>query len=90
METAPRDTAPVRVRLKIRAITPRVVEIRVAGSTVWRGDVGERPSWIEFAATPTARGRLVLALSSSAAPVRENEHADARALGFAVYDVELK
>ena len=90
VETAPRDTAPVRVRLKIRAITPRVVEIRVAGSTVWRGDVGERPSWIEFAATPAARGRLVLALSSSAAPVRENEHADARALGFAVYDVELK
>ena len=31
-----------------------------------------------------------LKLSSAAAPVRENEHSDARALGFAVYDVELK
>jgi hypothetical protein len=32
----------------------------------------------------------VLELRSDAAPVRENDHADARALGFAVYGVELK
>ena len=90
VETAPRDTAPVQVRLKIRAITPRPVEIRVAGETVWRGDVAERPAWIEFTATPRARGRLLLELQSPAAPVRENEHADARGLGFAVYGVELR
>jgi hypothetical protein len=90
VETAPRDTVPVQVRVKIRAITPRAVEIRVAGASVWRGEVGERPAWIEFAATPAARGRLVLELTSDAPPVRENDHADARALGFAVYGVELK
>ncbi len=90
VETAPRDHVPVRARLKIRAITPRPVEVRVAADVVWRGEVGERPAWIEFSATPQERGRLVLELRSDAAPVRENEHADARALGFALYGVELR
>lgn len=90
VETAPRNSAPVPVRLKVRAITPRPVEVRAAGSVVWRGEVGERPAWIEFRATPHERGRLLLELHSDAAPVKENDHADARALGFALYGVELK
>jgi len=90
VEMAPRDTAPVPVRLKIRAITPRPVEIRAGGDVVWRGDVGVRPAWIEFRAPPSERGRLLLELRADAPPVKENDHADARALGFALYGVELK
>lgn len=90
LETAPRATTPLPVRLKIRAITPRPVEIRAGNDVVWRGEVGERPAWIDFQATPPERGRLVLELRSDAAPVKENDQADARALGFALYGVELK
>lgn len=90
VEIAPRDTVPVLVRLKVRAITLRTVEVRAGGDVVWRGEVGERPAWLEFRAAPRERGRLVLELRSDTEPVKENDHADARALGFALYGVELK
>ncbi len=90
VETAPRDTASRTFRVKVRTIAPRPVEVHTAGEVVWRGEVAERPAWIEFRATPRERGRFELELRSAAAPQRENDHADARALGFAVYDVEVK
>jgi hypothetical protein len=90
VEMAPRDAAVVPVRLKIRAITPRPIEVRDAAGVVWREKVGERPVWIDFRATPRERGRLVLELRSAAAPVKENDHADARELGFALYGVALQ
>lgn len=90
LETAPRGTAAQTVRLKIRAIAPRPVEVRAGDAVVWRGEVGERPAWIEFRAPPQARGRFEIELRSAVAPVKENAHADARALGFALYGVEVR
>ncbi|WP_414664587.1 DUF2339 domain-containing protein [Horticoccus sp. 23ND18S-11] len=90
IEIAPRTLAPVRVRLKLRAIAPRDIEVLAGTQVVWRGPVGERVAWVEFEATPAARGRLELELRSSTPAVRENDHADARALGFALYGVEVK
>jgi hypothetical protein len=90
IETAPRATQPLRVRLKLRGITPRDVDVLSGATVVWRGAVGERPAWVEFEATPQERGRLRLELRAAAPPVRENDHPDARALGFALYGVEVR
>ncbi|MGH7943857.1 MAG: hypothetical protein ACREH8_21575 [Opitutaceae bacterium] len=89
IETSPRTAFPVQVRIKLRAITPREVEVRDGETVLWRGVVNTQREWIEFAARPQAPGRLSLELGSGAASVRENEQADARGLGFAVYAVEV-
>lgn len=90
IETAPRAGNPAVFRVKLRAMTPRPLEVRSAGQVVWQGEVGERSAWIEFTAAPRESGRWILELHSEAPAVREGGHPEARALGFAVYDVELK
>ena len=89
IETAPRTQHAVNVRLKLRAIAPRTVEVRVDGALVWQGDVGEKLKTIAFPATTNAGGKLTLAVRSDAAATRENHHPDARSLGFALYGVAL-
>jgi hypothetical protein len=89
IETVPRVSGATKVRLKLRAIDPRVVEISEAGAVIWRGEIGERLTWIEFNAN-SHEGRIQLAVQSAAEPRRENENADARSLNFAVYGVQLK
>ncbi|MSU50864.1 MAG: hypothetical protein EXS37_17545 [Opitutus sp.] len=90
VDTAPRTTAAVRVRLKLRAITPRPLEIRDGESVLWRGQVGERLERIEFTVPLRTPGRLTLEFRSDAPPMPENNHPDARSLGFAVYGVSLE
>jgi hypothetical protein len=90
IELSPRSMAAVQVRMKIRAVSPREVEVRAGEIVVWRGLVGTRREWIEFAATPQDPGKLSLELRSEAGAARENANPESRALGFAVYDVELK
>jgi hypothetical protein len=89
-DIAPRATAPVHVRLKVRAIAPRTIEIRDGAAVVWRGEVRTDAVWIDFNATPRERGRLVLELRSEAPPVRESDEPGARALSFALYRAELE
>jgi hypothetical protein len=90
IEISPPVSTPRRVRLRLRATTPREVRIGDGDLVRWQGHVETRREWIEFVAKPAQPGRLTLAFSSDAAPVRENEQPDARELGFAVYEVELK
>lgn len=89
VEVAPRSTAPRHVRLKLRAIAPRSVEVRLGEAVVWKGEVGERAAWIEFEAVPRERGRLELEVRSEAAAVRENATPEARALGVAISGVDV-
>lgn len=90
VETAPRRAGPAHLRLKLRGMTPRPVEVRADGTVLWAGTVEEKLEWIRFPVELPASGRLVLAVQSPVPGVRENEHADARALGFAVYGVALE
>ena len=81
---------PLRVRLKLRAISPRPVQIRQGSVNVWQGVVETKTQWVEFPVTPQRPRTISLTLSSDAPPTRENENPDARALGFAVYGVEVR
>lgn len=90
VETAPRVKQTVNLRLKLRAITPRAVEVRVGEAVVWQGTAGEKLQTVAFSAATNGEGRLILEVRSEAAAVRENNHPDARALGFALYGVALE
>lgn len=86
---SPHRADPVKVRIKLRAISPRELEVRSGETIVWRGRVGVARQWIEFSATPQEPGKLRIEVRSDARTVAENAHADARPLGFAVYEVEV-
>jgi hypothetical protein len=87
---SPPATTPLRVRLKVRAISSRELLVREGETVLWRGTVGTRAEWIEVAATPLENRRALIRLSSDTPPTRENENVNARALGFAVYGVEVR
>jgi hypothetical protein len=90
IETSPHTTGPLRVRLRVRAFAPREIELRDDRTVLWRGTVGTRLEWIEINATQREPGRLFVDFRSEAPPVREGDGPDARPLGFAVYDVEVR
>ena len=91
VETFPRTSAPRQIRLKLRAITPREVEVRSGETVLFRGPVAGPAAWIELSAVaPATAGRIRLELRSAAAPEKENAQPGARALGFALYGVEVK
>ena len=88
LDTSPRGGSPARVRLSLRALAPRTVEIRHGARLLWSGPVGVNLQSIEF---PVERaGRVVLQLRSSETPVRESSAPGARALGFAVYNPRVE
>ncbi len=91
IETSPAGSVPARLRLKLRAISPREVEVREGGTVIWRGLVDPVARWVEVPlSAPPVPGRRQLELRSAADPVREGPQPDARALGFAVYGMELR
>jgi hypothetical protein len=90
IETSPRSLAPLKMRLRVRSIAPRQLQIRSAGNLLWRGTVGPKLEWIEVSAAPQMPGKLSIDLLSDDPPVRESEDPDARMLAFAVYGVELR
>ena len=51
-----------RLELELRGLTPRTLEVRHAGTVVWRGQIGDRPGWISLPELPMTRGRLELEL----------------------------
>ena len=90
VDVAPRDTTTVSVRLRVRAMSPRELEVGARAGVLWKGSVTSRLEWIEVPRVPLERGRADLTLHSATAPEQENTHPDARALGFALYGVEVK
>ena len=90
LETSPRRAGPVAVRLQLRAITPRAMDVRAGDRVLWQGNVGDKREWIQFDAPLPADGRVTLEIRSAAPGVPESDRADARALGFAVYAVTLE
>jgi hypothetical protein len=90
IETAP-HALPVRVRLQVRTIAPRELEVRHEGQIIFRGPVSVQRQWIDLPAlAPPATGGLRLELRSPASAVPENPQAGARSLGFALYAIDVR
>ena len=81
---------PVQVTLGLRAITPRVVEVKRDGVVLWRGDVGVTTQTVTLACGPANGRSVVLELASEQAPVPEAATPGARSLGFAVYNLRVE
>ncbi len=90
IETWPRERAPQKLVIALQAFTPREIVVRSSDRVLWRGRVGRTPQSIELPADVDAAGRLRIDLHSDAPPERENDHADARELGFSVSSVRLE
>jgi hypothetical protein len=90
VETAPRGTAPLRLRLRLRALAPREIEVRCDDDVVLRARVDSAASWVTLPPlVPQSPGRLKMTLRALAPPVPESAGPGARALGFALLGVEL-
>lgn len=89
LDLHPRADGAHRVKIALRSVNSRTVEIKTAGRLLWRGEIGVKTQWIELPEIAFVRGRVFLDLHSDAPPVRENADAGGRALGFAVYGVKL-
>jgi hypothetical protein len=85
----PAGNREICVRLAVRGLTPRLLEIQQDGRSLWHGTVGTAIVWIDLPAVKLNVGRARLELSSPAAPVPESTGPDARRLGFAIYGVKL-
>jgi hypothetical protein len=85
----PRADGPSNIKVAVRGITPRPLEIRQDNHVLWNGSISERVQWIELPAVAVVRGRAQLELRSPAPGVRESADEKARALGFAVYGVSV-
>jgi hypothetical protein len=81
--------AKVRLEVQVRGITPRELEIRHAGATVWRGPIGDRPQWIALPELPATRGRLELELHSDNPSLQEGAANTARGISFACFGARL-
>jgi len=91
VETAglPSD-ALVKVRLEMRGISARPLEIWQGETRIWKGGISTARAWIELPLlrAPPAR-ELRIELRSSAAPVFEGPGTGGRSLSFALSGVEV-
>lgn len=79
----------VRMELQVRGVTPRELEVRHAGVTVWQGRIGDRPEWITLPELPAERGRVELELHSPMSPAQEGVANTARGISFACFGARL-
>lgn len=84
----PRRDGQGGVRVQLRGITARTLEIRQGGRVLWRGEIGVSRHWISLTGITFLQGAASLELASPAVPVPEGP-AEGRELGFAVYDVKV-
>lgn len=87
LELTPAVDGLRRVRLAVRGMSPRPLEIRQDGRVLWNGEAAGQVVWIELPAVVVAGGRAELELRSPAPPMLEGP--GGRALGFAVYGVKI-
>ena len=92
VETAGLDAVggKLRVRLEVRGITARPLEVAHAGERIWSGQVQPARAWVELPPLSVrSGGPLRLELRSPAAPIAEAPGGGGRALGFALSGVEV-
>ena len=81
-------SAPIETRLTLRvmSLVPRTVRIVAAGRELWRGPIGSTLTVASLPPLLVTGGQLDLELATEEPPVPESASADARRLGFALYD----
>ena len=74
-----------------RSIDPRVIrQVYRLLANRYQSVVVEGIGGVRVPITANAEGRFTLELRSDATPLRENDHPDARALGFAIYGAAVQ
>lgn len=86
----PANSPVQRIVLRVQAITPRDLEIQVAGSVVWRGQLGAGPEIIALPLDGSRSGRVELTLRSATPPKLVGTAPAARWLGFSVSAARLE
>jgi hypothetical protein len=82
--------SPVALRFALRGLGERTVTIRTADRVLWRGALGSAFVQVEIAGLELPAGTTPIEFSTDAPGVAESAAAGARALAFAVYNVELR
>lgn len=88
LQAWPQASADLKVQFRLRALVPRSVVVRQDGRELARFAIGTTLSGHEVT-LKIQGGRAELEFATDAAPTRENANPDARALGFALYDLRL-
>ena len=88
LEAWPRTQAVVRLDFSLRAIAPRNVIISQNGREIWRAPVG-LPTTHYSVPLRIEQGQATVEFTTDVPATRENTHADARDLAFALYDLRL-
>jgi hypothetical protein len=87
IHTWPRPASvEVRLTLKLRGMTPRIIRALVDGREIWRGPIGTNLTTVNLPPLVVTGGYLALDLTTDAPPVLENSRPSARRLGFMVFD----
>jgi hypothetical protein len=86
-ETSPVTGYPLTLEFGMRSLTPRTVTITQEGRTLWQGAIGEKLTPVTLRLDARDRARLRFATDKPG--VLENDHLEARRLGFSVYDLRL-
>ncbi|MGB0776073.1 MAG: hypothetical protein ACPGUY_09510, partial [Akkermansiaceae bacterium] len=77
----------VSVKLQLRGIDARNLEIRSEGQVLWNGQAPLELEWVTLRPMPVKNERLLLEITSPSPPLLLE--GDQRGLGFAVYDLEI-
>jgi hypothetical protein len=89
LEAWPQTERTLALRFQLRALRPCTVTVRQDGRELARFDAGPKLAAHVIHPLRVAGGRTTLEFSTDDAPVPENATPAARALAFALYDVEL-
>ncbi|MGH2927284.1 MAG: hypothetical protein ACRDL8_03680, partial [Solirubrobacteraceae bacterium] len=87
VESWPRQGPTLRIRVGLRALSPRTVEVRDAQRVLWHGIVGTQTQFVVIPDVP--RGPTKLEFTTNAPPIKEGPQPSARGLGLAVSDPRL-
>jgi hypothetical protein len=87
LQTWPRRER-AKVKLQLRGVTPRGVEVLVADAVVWRGEIGDHPQWVSLPELPLEDGRLTLKLRNVVqVPAEVNN--PSREISFACFGAQV-
>jgi hypothetical protein len=88
LEAWPRTQAVVQLDFSLRALAARNVIILQNGREVWRAPIG-LPTTHHSVPLRIEHGQASVEFTTDLPATRENSHADARDLAFALYDLRL-
>lgn len=88
LETWPKTIAPLRLQFGLRSLVARTVTLRVDGREIWHAEVNTTRTDHTVDLIVTG-GKARLEFSTNSPAIAEGSQANARALGFALYDLRV-